>query len=71
VSIAELPKLPSGEKLRITETLWADLAGEDAFESPVWHEQELKKTEEDFAAGRIEAIHWEGAKKEVRARFEK
>lgn len=50
MSIAELRKLPAGEKLRIIETLWADLAGdEDAFESPAWHEQELKKTEEDFS----------------------
>ena len=72
MSIAELRKLPAGEKLRIIETLWADLAGdEDAFESPAWHEEELKKTEADFAAGRIEALDWEDAKKELRKRFEK
>ena len=72
MSIAELRKLPSVEKLRIIETLWADLArDEDAFESPAWHEEELKKTEADFAAGRIEALDWEDAKKELRRRFEK
>ena len=72
MSLAELRKLPSVEKLRIIETLWADLAGdEDAFESPAWHEEELKKTEADFAAGRIEALDWEDAKKELRKRFEK
>ena len=72
MSIAELRKLPSVEKLRIIETLWADLAGdEDAFESPAWHEEELKKTEADLAAGRIEALDWEDAKKELRKRFEK
>jgi hypothetical protein len=32
---------------------------------------ELKKTEEDHAAGRIEALDWEDAKKELRKRFEK
>ena len=72
MSIAELRKLPSVEKLRIIEALWADLAeDQDAFESPAWHEEELKKTEADFAAGRIEALDWEDAKKELRKRFEK
>ena len=72
MSIAELRKLPSAEKLRIIETLWADLAGdEDGFESPAWHEEELRNTEADFAAGRVEALNWEDAKKELRKRFEK
>jgi putative addiction module component (TIGR02574 family) len=72
MSIAELRKLPSGEKLKIIEALWSDLAGdEDAFESPGWHEAELKKTEADYAAGRIQAIDWEDAKKELRKGFEK
>jgi putative addiction module component (TIGR02574 family) len=72
MSIVELRKLPSREKLKIIETLWADLAAdEDAFESPAWHEEELKKTGIDLAAGRIEALDWEDAKKELRKRFEK
>jgi putative addiction module component (TIGR02574 family) len=71
MSIAELRKLPSIEKLKVIEALWSDLAGdEDAFESPAWHEEELKKTEADYAAGRIEALDWEDAKKELRKRFE-
>lgn len=72
MSIAELRKLPSVEKLKIIETLWSDLAAdEDGFESPAWHEEELKKTEADYVAGRIEALDWEDAKKELRNRFEK
>jgi putative addiction module component (TIGR02574 family) len=72
MSIAELRQLPRVEKLRIIETLWADLArDEDAFESPAWHEEELKKREAGFAAGRIEVLEWEDAKKELRKRFEK
>ena len=71
MSIAELRKLPADEKLRIIEALWSDLAAEeDAFTSPAWHEQELRKTEADFATGRIESLDWEAAKKELRARFE-
>ncbi len=72
MSIAELRKLPSVEKLKIIEALWGDLAeDEDAFESPAWHEEELKKTEAGYATGQIEALDWEDAKKELRKRFEK
>jgi putative addiction module component (TIGR02574 family) len=71
MSIAELRKLPPAEKLKIIEALWSDLAGdEDAFESPPWHEEELKKTEADYAAGRVGVLDWEDAKKEMRKRFE-
>lgn len=71
MSIAELRKLPRVEKLKIIEALWSDLAAdEENFESPAWHVEELKKTEADFAAGRIEVLDWQDAKKELRKRFE-
>ena len=71
MSIAELRKLPPNEKLKIIEILWADLAADDeSFPSPAWHEEELQKTEADLAAGRIEVLDWEDAKKELRKRFE-
>jgi putative addiction module component (TIGR02574 family) len=71
MSIAELRKLPPAEKMKIIEVLWSDLAtDESAFASPAWHEEELRKTEADFAAGRIEKLDWEEAKKELRKRFE-
>lgn len=71
MSIAELRKLPPSEKLKIIEALWSDLAAdEDSFASPAWHEAELRKTEAEFAAGRIEVLDWEDAKKELRKRFE-
>jgi putative addiction module component (TIGR02574 family) len=71
VSIAELRKLPAAEKLKIIETLWADLAQDDeSVSSPAWHEEALRKTEAEFAAGRIEVLNWEDAKKELRKRFE-
>ena len=71
MSIAELRKLQRDEKLKIIETLWGDLAAdEEAFESPGWHADELRKTEGEFTAGRIEVLDWENAKKELRKRFE-
>lgn len=71
MSIAELRKLPNDEKLKIIEMLWSDLsAADEAFSSPAWHAEELSKTEADFAAGRIEVVEWEEAKRELRKRFE-
>jgi len=67
MSIAELQKLSSTEKLKIIEALWSDLAAdEDSFVSPAWHEQALRETEAEFAAGRIEVLEWEEAKRQLR-----
>lgn len=71
MSIAELRKLPSIEKLKIIETLWADIAADEgSFPSPDWHVEELRKTEADFTAGKVEIVDWDEAKKELRKRFE-
>ena len=37
--------------------------------SPKWHEEVLRKTLEDFEAGKIEVIDWEDAQEELRKRF--
>ena len=67
MSIAELRKLPPSEKLKIIEALWSDLAEDgESFASPAWHEDELRETEAEFAAGRAEVLDWEDAKKELR-----
>jgi putative addiction module component (TIGR02574 family) len=71
MSIAELRKLPPVEKLKIIEALWSDLAAdEESLPSPAWHEQELRRTEADFKAGRLKVLGWEEAKKELRKQFE-
>lgn len=71
MNITELRNLPRDEKLRIIETLWSDLAAdEESVTSPAWHEEALQKIDTEFAAGRLEVIDWEVAKKELRARFE-
>jgi putative addiction module component (TIGR02574 family) len=71
MSIAELRKLPRDEKLKIVEALWSDLAADEAaFDSPAWHAEELRRTEAELAAGKIEVLDWEDAKKELRKRFE-
>lgn len=71
MSIAELRLLPADEKLRIIETLWSDLSGQDEdIASPAWHDEELRKTEAAFLAGSEEIHDWTEAKKVLRAKFE-
>jgi hypothetical protein len=71
MSIAELRKLPAAEGLKIIEALWSDLsADEESFVSPAWHEEALRTTEADFAAGRMEVLDWEDAKGESCHRIE-
>ncbi len=71
MSIAELHKLPSIEKLKIIEALWNDIALDDAsFDSPAWHEAQLRTAESDRIAGRNELMDWEEAKQQLRKQFE-
>jgi putative addiction module component (TIGR02574 family) len=71
MSIAELRQLPRREKLQIVEALWSDFASEDSqFQSPCWHGEELRKTEEDFKFGKVQAMDWEEAKRKLRKQFE-
>lgn len=70
MSIAEV-RLPNSEKLRIIETLRADISADDAsFESPDWHADELNRAEADLQARRVSIVDWDAAKKELRKRFE-
>lgn len=71
MSLTELRLLPASEKLKIIETLWADIAGlDEEIQSPDWHEQPLRETEAAYLAGREEVLDWQDAKKELQARFE-
>ncbi len=67
MSTVELRLLPRAQKLQLLEDLWVDLSAEgDEYSSPPWHEQELAKTEAEFAAGRIEVLDLETAWNELR-----
>jgi putative addiction module component (TIGR02574 family) len=71
MSIAELRQLPRREKLQIVEALWSDLAIDGALvQSPTWHGDQLRKTEEDLKLGKVQVVSWESAKKKLRKQFE-
>jgi len=54
----------------LMEELWRDLSASDDVESPSWHEEELRKTEVEYAAGKVESLDWEDSKKQLRSLFE-
>lgn len=65
----DLKQMSREEKLKVMHALWEDLARDDqTVESPDWHGEVLRETEERVCAG-AERIHeWEPAKAELRRR---
>lgn len=67
----DLNKMSRSEKLQVMETLWADLSQDDvSIESPLWHHDVLKETEQKFASGLEQPIDWATAKQNLRKQFE-
>ncbi len=57
------------EKLQAMQELGEDLArDEGAVESPAWHADALRETEDRVRAGHEQAHDWEQAKERLRAR---
>jgi len=56
------------EKLRTLEEFWDSITREgDRYESPAWHEQELKETEARVKSGAAEQpMDWADAKRKLR-----
>ncbi len=55
------------EKLRALEQLWDAIACEGGrYESPAWHERELKETQQRYDAGAEESMDWATAKRDLR-----
>ena len=54
------------------EAIWADLSrDEKQFESPAWHEQALRETEQLVKTGEAKFSDWDEAKKRMRRKAEK
>ncbi len=55
------------EKLQMMEALWEDLSrDESTFESPAWHGEALRETEQRMAAGLEQTMDWDKAKELLR-----
>ena len=69
--LQEIKRLYHIDKLRVMEALWKDLSGdEEKYDSPAWHEDVLKETENRVNDGTEEIVDWDIAKKNLRKQFE-
>ena len=67
MTVEAMRELPKSEKLKLMEALWEALSHpDDAFQSPVWHANELAETERRLAEGQEQVLDWETAKKQLR-----
>jgi hypothetical protein len=61
----DVQRMSREEKLKLMQALWEDLAREgDAVESPAWHGEALRETEERVRSGAEQVRDWEEAKAE-------
>jgi len=58
----ELSRLSITERL---ELLWESLENKDEVESPAWHEDELRRREQEIASGEAKFVPWEEAKADI------
>jgi hypothetical protein len=66
MSALEIQKMPRKEKLRLMETLWADLSRDESeMESPAWHADALRETANRVERGEEKVLNWEQAKVEL------
>ncbi len=57
------------EKLRTMEELWESISGDGArLESPTWHGDALRETEQRYETGQEQPVDWTVAKQELRDR---
>ena len=67
MSALDIQQMPRSEKLKLMETLWADLSRDEAeVESPAWHADALRETAERVARGEEKILDWEQTKAELR-----
>jgi len=71
IDITAIKKLSREEKLQVMEAIWENLSVEkETIESPVWHQEALKESEQRRMAGRENILDWKDAKRELRKQFE-
>lgn len=68
LSELDVKALSKTDKLRLLESLWADLSAEDVdISSPKWHQNALQEAEELHAQGKAHFSDWDEAKSRIRA----
>ena len=68
LEMGQVRNMPRREKLQMMETLWEELSREETEqESPDWHRQVLKETEQRVQSGSETTLDWAEAKQQLRA----
>ena len=71
IDMSVVKMLSTKEKLQVMEAIWQDLTEEEHnVQSPSWHLEALKETEQRRNEGKETIVDWGDAKKELRKRFE-
>jgi hypothetical protein len=71
IDMSAIKVLSVEQKLQVMEAIWQDLSGEEeAVQSPSWHQEALRETEQRCKAGQEAVFDWADAKRELRKRFE-
>jgi len=71
IDMSAIKVLSVEQKLQVMEAIWQDLSGEEeAVQSPSWHQEALRETEQRCKAGKEAVFDWPDAKRELRKRFE-
>lgn len=66
LSADEIAQMSIDEKLQLIGTIWADLSrSESNVESPAWHEDALKRTDERLVSGHETTRDWANAKRRL------
>lgn len=70
-STIQIEQMSRAEKLQAMEAIWVELSKAEAeIESPAWHEDALRETEQRVAASQERIADWETAKQELRRQLE-
>lgn len=65
----DMQRMSREEKLKVMHALWEDLSREEeTLESPAWHGEALRETEERVRSGAEQVLDWDAAKAELRRR---
>jgi hypothetical protein len=68
MTMSNIDRMSWEEKLRLLEGLWDGITREgDRYESPAWHEQELKEPQQRYDTGPEESTDWATAKRDLRS----
>ena len=66
--IPNLHSMSRVDMLRAMEELWAELCKDDSWESPSWHDEVLKETDERYRAGIEVPVDWDLARQQLLSR---